>query len=185
MLKDLIDLKIDLLRHSALGHPSPKPDPAVIREIYERDDAHHIGKTLGADNRRIQRWMKSADDPKREEIPLDAWHLVLILTGRLPANHLSGKPPEAFIELLELSRDPEYHKTLRPRFRPLALGFEPPTGNEVKETFWGYSTEELSRMLGRRSLAIESWMESGDEPSPIRYPAWRLFLISTALVPAI
>ncbi len=59
-------------------------------------------------------------------------------------------------------------------------GYEPPTPEEIRETFKPYTGSEVANMLGiSDSRSIRRWI-GGDVQIP--YAAWRLFLVLTGRV---
>lgn len=71
-------------------------------------------------------------------------------------------------------------KPIPPSWNEFDKGYEPPSPDEIRETFKPYTRSQIAKMLGiSDSRSVRRWV-GGDIQIP--YAAWRLFLVLTGRV---
>lgn len=89
------------------------------------------------------------------------------------------------IELIHELTSPGKPTTELPAsYRKFNDGYMPPSPEEIKKAFEGYSDSEISEMLGIDTRNMRRWQNDVDKETNrgIPYSAWRLFLILTSKV---
>ncbi len=94
------------------------------------------------------------------------------------------KIPEVSIQkrIVSIKKRLDYPEDVQvpPTLRLYHEGWEPPTGEEIREAFFPFTGGQVAKLLGVEARQVRRWI---GEDATIPYSAWRLWLIILEKVP--
>lgn len=98
---------------------------------------------------------------------------------RLEEQKLYARATETIEQIQNLLDIFDQGEITNPSHLPVSEGYEPPSAEEVRKTFQGFSGLQTANLLGVNPRTVRKWHGGERE---INYAAWRLFLIKRGLV---